>query len=863
MSPLSSTLYTGQGQINLDTLAQTKGFYLLYEEAQFRKDMKKILVSDPTKVKITGSVSGYLPADFADKILDKEGGLVNHYVGSAHQVCSIGGFHLKQRPSYPLMEYGVHNLCPRIAGDFTPCVELVRFDIGDTFYPVLISRTISGNYWKQGEPLDLKQWTRMLLCAILTRPADGRRSNYIIKDQKIYCIDNDLSFVEPAEVSWSNLVRWSSSEVHFFTILFCMQSLDTKLDQAALDEFKALDRVAILDGWIEDVIQKEKEYMALFSETDRDILSKEDSKGKTFTTSIPFKKGALATLDLQFWRLQALIRRSKELKSGDLLKELINIHQESVGTYVYKAYNNAKNCPLDKIKTKITSSKEVGSLTNVAYQNAVLGKKIEKHDNFENETHPPESARKEFFASLLKKFDHAAIITRHGETTIQASFQAFADDLSLQTTLLKALAMEPLEKAPQALILNYNLALNATLLTPFLHAGLEYIDLSYCPMIDDKALSQIHSWCPNLKHLCLMATGITQIKGWGWGFLEFPKLEYFNISLCDQLNTLQFKASNLKTFIMNNLPLLNHDEALKHANEDLKKNKVFVLMVIAQWGWALKYAHEDLKKDKDVVLAAVKLNDRALEYAHEDLKKDKDFVLAAVKHQGRAIEYAHEDLKKDKNFVLAAVILTTYALRYAHEDLKKDKDFVLAAVKLNANVLRYAHEDLKKDKEVVLAAVKKDGLVLEYAHEDLTKDKDFVLAAVKQNGWALQYAHEGLKKDENFVLAAVKHHGYAIQYAHEGLKKDEDFVLAAVKLNGYALRYAHKDLKKNKDVVLAAVKQSGLALEYAHQDLKKDKDFVLAAIKLNGNALQYTHEELKKDKNFMALVQEALPMELY
>ncbi|MBA3238045.1 MAG: hypothetical protein H0T62_06810, partial [Parachlamydiaceae bacterium] len=37
LSPLSSTLYTGQGQINLDTLAQTKGFYLLYEEAQFRK----------------------------------------------------------------------------------------------------------------------------------------------------------------------------------------------------------------------------------------------------------------------------------------------------------------------------------------------------------------------------------------------------------------------------------------------------------------------------------------------------------------------------------------------------------------------------------------------------------------------------------------------------------------------------------------------------------------------------------------------------------------------------------------------------------------------------------------------------------
>nr|MBA3239087.1 hypothetical protein [Parachlamydiaceae bacterium] len=382
LSPLSSISYTGQEPINLDTLAQTKGFYLLYEEAQFRKDIKKIFDSDPTKVKITGCVSDvlqtcYLRSDLVDEILDKEGGLVNHYEESAHQVCSIGDFHLKQKPSYPLMEYGVHNLCSRIAGDFTPCVELVRFDIGDTFYPVLVSRTISGNYWQKGEPLDLKQWTRMLLCAILTRPADGRRSNYIIKDQKIYCIDNDLSFVEPAEVNWSNFGRWGFSEVYFFTILFCIQSLDTKLDQAALDEFKALDRAAILDGWIEDVIKKEKEYTALFSKADRDILSKEDSKGRTFTPSIPLKKGALATLDLQFWRLQALIRRSKGLKSGDLLKELINIHQESVGTYVYKAYDNAKNCPLDKVKAKITSSKEVGSLTNVEYQKAVLGKKIE------------------------------------------------------------------------------------------------------------------------------------------------------------------------------------------------------------------------------------------------------------------------------------------------------------------------------------------------------------------------------------------------------------------------------------------------------------------------------------------------------
>ena len=167
------------------------------------------------------------------------------------------------------------------------------------------------------------------------------------------------------------------------------------------------------------------------------------------------------------------------------------------------------------MKYQITSSTDVGSMTKLEYQKAALGKQASYHE-IENGTYSPKDARKEFFSSLLKNFDHAAIINRPGETTIQANFQALADDPSRQTNVLMALAMQPLEKPPKVLILNYCLTLDVTLLTPFLHAELDYIDLSHCPKVDDDALSQIHSLCPNLKHLCLMATGITEIKGWGW-----------------------------------------------------------------------------------------------------------------------------------------------------------------------------------------------------------------------------------------------------------------------------------------------------------------------------------------------------------
>ena len=107
----------------------------------------------------------------------------------------------------------------------------------------------------------------MLLCSILTRPGDGRFSNFIINNGKLYSIDNDISFVEPvvSHMAWSI----SGNPVLFRSLFYATST--TLLDQEALQEFARLDRSAILDEWIEDVIQKEKEYTALFSEKEREM----------------------------------------------------------------------------------------------------------------------------------------------------------------------------------------------------------------------------------------------------------------------------------------------------------------------------------------------------------------------------------------------------------------------------------------------------------------------------------------------------------------------------------------------------------------------------------------------------------------
>ena len=166
----------------------------------------------------------YLKPEIAQEIIAKGGNLKNGYPGSAHTVTGAAGLHFKQKPTHPLMEYAIHNLFFRLAGELTPPTELVRFEVdGKKMYPVLISTTASGITLKErlGTPLKLEnpqqwaRWTWMLLCSILTRPGDGRTSNYILDSQdNIFCIDNDISFVDP-------VVQKVVSQIHFCSALFC------------------------------------------------------------------------------------------------------------------------------------------------------------------------------------------------------------------------------------------------------------------------------------------------------------------------------------------------------------------------------------------------------------------------------------------------------------------------------------------------------------------------------------------------------------------------------------------------------------------------------------------------------------------
>jgi len=194
----------------------------------------------------------------------------------------------------------------------------------------------------------------------------------------------------------------------------------------------------------------------------------------------------------------------------------------------------------------------------------------------------------------------------------------------------------------------------------------------------------------------------------------------------------------------------------KGLSEALKREKVVVMTIVNEHGWALRYASEELKRDEEVVILAVHQDGLALRYASEELKRDKRVVMIAVKQNGRALKYASEELKRDKYVVMTIVLEYGWALRYASEELKRDKHVVIFAVHQDGLALEYASEELKRDKEVVMIAVKQNGLALEYASEELKRDKEVAMAAVKQNGRALKYASEELKRDKDVLRALFR-----------------------------------------------------------------------------------------------------------
>lgn len=492
----------------------------------------------------------YLKSHVAAKIMNGNN-LIPQY-DCAHEVCRFAceeyDLHFKQMPYNPMTEFAVHSLTSRIAGKLTPASMLVRFEISvpngtPVSIPVLISETITGKSlaidWAKVKPNQSYTWT--LLTSILTRPGDARLSNYQLNDQGLlYCVDNDDSFTEPVTKE-----KLFFSKINFCVAPFCLFPLDTHLDNEALKTFVELDAGSILFGWMEEIIERELEYVKLFSE-EESRYHYENNPEKSFTPRILLRAGTTSMLYLQFWRLQNFIamalNNGQAVTAGDLLKELISLRQEAVGEYIYSNYHKAKGAtPGHRIKEAISRQLEQ-SLKSLQSRVACLGKVPTYAEIVDTQRYSLHMAREELYTCLFQRQSQYAIVKKsQGHLSVEIDFHKIKQDFSRQLCMLKVISEQTAHSKPEALVIHHCNILSGELLKPFLHKGLKVLDLRQCPKIDDSSIELIQKCCPQLRELTLVGCGMVKnITN------EFRYLQMLRINRCSQLREIILEALALR-----------------------------------------------------------------------------------------------------------------------------------------------------------------------------------------------------------------------------------------------------------------------------------------------------------------------------
>ena len=516
----------------------------------------------------------YLKPEFVNQILDIDGNIKREYNNSLHRVCRLSNnsgidLHFKQKPNHPLMEYAMHDLTSRLTGQETPSSELLRFEVtieGKTkVYPVLVSQTVTGENLKEVLAKDSrykpnpKCLTRMLLNAICIRPGDGKSSNFVVNNDQLFCIDNDIAFVEP-------IVRdRMSRNTNFCSILFCLEN--QLLDIEILQKFISIDIDLIFASWLEALVQKEKLYLPLFVKEEKQLYE-EDTENR-FTPTILLPAGMITTIYTQTHLLQQFLQDSinDQLLSIDLLDKLITLRREDgttshIGGRIYKQYKDARSLlsPEKRLK-QATNRQAEQSLTTRQAMKASLGKtptieEIQKRKKFSLK-----QAQKEFMGYSLFRIEGGITRIRGERQMLSANFEKVAQsgnpDIERQNLMLRGLYLffSYQKKKPISITLTNCAVLNTKKLSHFFHNELKYLDLRYS-LVKGDMVETISSNCPNLQELylseCDQLQAVENRKLIFSESLKFPQLEVFHIARCNNLEKLKINALKLRVLKANN-----------------------------------------------------------------------------------------------------------------------------------------------------------------------------------------------------------------------------------------------------------------------------------------------------------------------
>ena len=288
-------------------------------------------------------------------------------------------------------------------------------------------------------------------------------------------------------------------------------------------------------------------------------------------------------------------------------------------------------------------------------------------------------------------------------------------------------------------------------------------------------------------------------------------------------------------------------------NENLKSDKLFILMAVNKYCGYYKKIKSELKYDKEIIMNAA-LSDpyygSCLNYIPAEYKSDKEFMKFYIKINGYNIRFASEELKNDEELVNLAISSDFgNVLQYLPDVYKDNEELVLLILNKYPKCFEYISTRLQNKKEIIMLCIEKlksckynNNNILQLINNTNKNDKEIVLLLVSMNGNDIQYVSNTLALDKDIVHAAIRNDPTAYKYIHESFFNNKEFILLCLNnnniiSNGYDKNYyedfledLNDEFKDDKDIVIASIRKCCKNINYCSKRLRNDKQVILTAI---------------------------------
>lgn len=651
-----------------------------------------------------------------DKLFNKRGEFVGNSIGNHIFQCANKS---------TLIMRAIENFCNQLSRSraVSP-TELMMFkNAGDRTTKVVVSRKHDpirdngGNVLSFGpnlkwEDCDQREWTLAFLLSVLVRPGCAESENpYILtraSDSKVRVVfpDNLQFFVDPLTASTHTL---EASEVE--STIECRLSLAlvaqfpyVKLDKEVLEEFCRLDEKQFLVYWIDTLIRQYDQLaardLALFDAGTRSVLN------ANFDDGIPslFGAGSMPLLSAQFSRLKAFITEKLGcdgcITPLNLVSQLIALFPEgnifNIGEVIHKMIKDSfeiipkDECQsLEKTECRGCDQRLRTNLIDVSVQIPV-DEKILADTSSRQAAIKLTASKKELLlfqknAHLRPKFSLCASFKYVSKDAHQARLEKFENYFK---------ALDDSDK-PKRVVIRHCAAINSKNLRSFLHSGITYLDLSFCPNIGDSDFQMIGEVCPEIRELHLEGcNGLKHIKNRknfkNVGFVKLLKLNlntqlssiYLFVPLLQQLNLGSYEhLPTARVCWMINPEVCSNHDYISCDGEGFKA------IDVKKW-WSSEEGR-NYRKDREVIQAAVLKDHNNLQLVDEE----QTFIIKLIEAWNQMrFKYMTGMPYNDK--------WTDDTLLKFLPGYSDDREVVKATVRLIGENLKYASPRLQKDLEI-------------------------------------------------------------------------------------------------------------------------------------------------------------------